>query len=78
VARQNIYVQGLHATPSKKLAAGLDDNADPRSPNRSCNTSRNTVVEHNHNLQTPPPKQSQMVSTSLKATDTQVVMAVRQ
>ncbi|XP_066337212.1 retinoblastoma-related protein 1 isoform X3 [Miscanthus floridulus] len=65
VARKNIHVEGLPATPSKKRAAGPDDNADPRSPKRSCNESRNTVVERN--LQTPPRKQSQMVSTSLKA-----------
>jgi retinoblastoma-like protein 1 len=65
VTRQNIHVQGLPATPSKKLAAGPDDNADPQSPNRSCNESRNTVVERN--LQTSPPKQTHMVSTSLKA-----------
>ncbi|XP_066339583.1 retinoblastoma-related protein 1-like isoform X2 [Miscanthus floridulus] len=65
VVRQNIHVEGLPATPSKKRAAGPDDNADPRSPKRSCNESRNTVVERN--LQTPPPKQSHMVSTSLKA-----------
>ncbi|KXG21077.1 hypothetical protein SORBI_3009G010600 [Sorghum bicolor] len=64
VARQNIHVEGLPATPSKKRDAGPDDNADPRSPKRSCNESRNTVVEHN--LLTPPPKHH-MVSTSLKA-----------
>ncbi|AQK57623.1 retinoblastoma-related protein 2 [Zea mays] len=65
VARQNIHIEGLPATPSKKRAAGRDDNADPRSPKRPCNESRSTVVEHN--LQTPPPKQCHMVLTSLKA-----------
>jgi retinoblastoma-like protein 1 len=42
-----------------------DDNTDPRSPKRLCNESRNTVVERN--LQTPPPKQSHIVSANLKA-----------
>ncbi|KAJ1275719.1 hypothetical protein BS78_05G157600 [Paspalum vaginatum] len=65
VARQNIHVEGLPATPSKKRADGPDDNADPRSPKRLCNESRNTIAERN--LQTPPPKQSHTVSTSLKA-----------
>ncbi|XP_062183024.1 retinoblastoma-related protein 1-like [Phragmites australis] len=65
VARQNIHVEGLPATPSKKRAVGPDDNSDPQSPKRLCNESRNTVVERN--LQTPPPKQSHMVSSSLKA-----------
>nr|AAF97520.1 retinoblastoma related protein RBR1 [Zea mays] len=65
VSRQNVRIEGLPATPSKKRAAGPDDNSDPRSPKRSCNEFRNTVVERN--LQTPPPKQSHMVSTSLKA-----------
>jgi retinoblastoma-like protein 1 len=65
VARQNVLVEGLPATPSKKRVAAPDDNTDPRSPKRLCNESRNTVVERN--LQTPPPKQSHIVSANLKA-----------
>ncbi|OEL31361.1 Retinoblastoma-related protein 1 [Dichanthelium oligosanthes] len=65
VARQNIHFEGLPGTPSKKRAAAPDDNTDPRSPKRLCNESRNTVAERN--LQTPPPKQSHIASTNLKA-----------
>ncbi|CAO2144326.1 unnamed protein product [Urochloa humidicola] len=65
VARQNFHVEGLPATPSKKRAAAPDDNTDPRSPKRVCNEPRNTIVERN--LQTPPPKQSHIMSTNLKA-----------
>ncbi|KAM0863929.1 hypothetical protein ACQ4PT_044256 [Festuca glaucescens] len=59
VAHQNIHPVDLPATPSKKRAAGPDDNGDAKSPKRLCNESRNTFV--NQNLQTPPPKQNQML-----------------
>ncbi|XP_010237681.1 retinoblastoma-related protein 2 isoform X2 [Brachypodium distachyon] len=59
VAHQNIHSEGLPATPSKKRAAGPDDNDDPQSPKRLCKESRNTLADHN--LLTPPPKQSHMV-----------------
>lgn len=68
VARQNIHVETLPSTPSKKHAAHAADpagNSDPQSPKRLCNESRNTILERN--VQTPPPKQSHMVSSSLKA-----------
>ncbi|TVU24646.1 hypothetical protein EJB05_27095 [Eragrostis curvula] len=65
VARQNIHVETLPATPSKKRAADPVGNIDPQSPKRLCNESRNTIVERN--VQTPPPKQSHMVSNNLKA-----------
>ncbi|KAM0856752.1 hypothetical protein ACQ4PT_048910 [Festuca glaucescens] len=59
VAHQNIHPVHLPATPSKKRAAGPDDNGDVQSPKRLCNESRNTLV--NQNLQTPPAKQNQML-----------------
>ncbi|KAF0897063.1 hypothetical protein E2562_032386 [Oryza meyeriana var. granulata] len=66
VSRQNIHPEGLPPTPSKKRpSAGPDGNCDPQSPKRLCTESRNSLVEHN--LQTPPPKQSQTGLSSLKA-----------
>ncbi|KAL6890246.1 hypothetical protein ACP4OV_009009 [Aristida adscensionis] len=65
VARQNIHVNVLPATPSKKRAAGSEDKIGPESPKRPCIESRNAVVEHS--LQTPPRKQSNLVPSSLKA-----------
>lgn len=61
VTHQNIHPVDLPTTPSKKRAAGpdVDDNGDAKSPKRLCNESRNTSV--NQNLQTPPPKQNQML-----------------
>uniref|UniRef100_A0ACD5WYE8 Uncharacterized protein n=2 Tax=Avena sativa TaxID=4498 RepID=A0ACD5WYE8_AVESA len=60
VAQQNIHPEDLPATPSKKRAAGPDDNGDDQSPKRLCNESRSTLVDQN--LQTPPPKQSHMLT----------------
>ncbi|GJN25460.1 hypothetical protein PR202_gb13289 [Eleusine coracana subsp. coracana] len=65
VARQNIHVETLPDTPSKKCAGDPADNSDPQSPKRLCIESRNTIVERN--VQTPPPKQSHMLPGSLKA-----------
>ncbi|CAM0873627.1 unnamed protein product [Alopecurus aequalis] len=59
VARQNIHPEDFPATPSKKRAASPDDNGDAQSPKRLCNESRSTLAYQN--LQTPPPKQSQML-----------------
>ncbi|KAG8089914.1 hypothetical protein GUJ93_ZPchr0011g27799 [Zizania palustris] len=63
-ARQNIHPEGLLPT-SKKRPSCPDGSGDPQSPKRLCTECRNTLVERN--LQTPPPKQSQMGLSSLKA-----------
>ncbi|KAL6654159.1 hypothetical protein ACP70R_007624 [Stipagrostis hirtigluma subsp. patula] len=57
-------VERLPTRAQTRVLAGHDKN-DPQSPKRPCSESRNTVVDRN--LQTPPRKQSHLVSSSLKA-----------